>query len=154
MAGEKPDELLPHHPGGAKNANFDWLLRRAIHCAHDASIHSWKETSPKKNPPTGCSVSGFVSSVVSVLPEPTLGTQIHHQPAESLDSLSAGSLVRREHSGECRRFDCATSIGFAGVSRARVHSLIAYHEHQQGHERRTARRLTFIFELYMYDSNI
>src|SRR6476620_4534658 len=63
MAREQADELLPHHSGGAKNPHFDRLVGRSIHCAHDASITPIAKHESKKNPPTGCSVSGFVSSV-------------------------------------------------------------------------------------------
>src|SRR6476659_6503589 len=117
MARQQADELLPHHPGGAEDSNFDVLLRRSIHCAHDASITPIAKTRVKKKPADRLlgqrvrivRLSPYVRSWLLHLQR----THIHHRPAESLDPLSADGLVRREHSAECRRFDCAASRGFA-----------------------------------------
>ena len=117
MARQQANELLPDHPGGAKDADFDRLLRRSIHCAHDASITPVTKVRVKKKPADR--LLGQRVRVVRLSPDVRSWllhlqrTHIHHRPAESLDPLSADGFARREHSAECRRFDCEASRGFA-----------------------------------------
>jgi hypothetical protein len=100
------------------------LLRRSIHCAHDASIAPVKKTQSKKKPADRLlgqrvrivRLSPYVRSWLLHLQR----THIHHRPAESLDPLSAGGFVRREHPAECRRFDCTASRGFSCPLAART----------------------------------
>src|SRR6476659_4153439 len=114
MARQQADELLPHHPGGAEDSNFDVLLRRSVHCAHDASITPIAKTRVKKKPADRLlgqrvrivRLSPYVRSWLLHLQR----THIHHRPAESLDPLSADGFVRREHSAEyIRMFPQASS---------------------------------------------